>query len=131
MTRRKWVSSDRLPCMALWWEWEAESLWISRVVGFRAAVIWFVVSLGKKGRREGRGRTLKRMLSSTGMVDMVESRRKRIGKLRGNIRLFEDLYEKPKVRFEFTRQISWHWRQEIPRLSYTRKELPPTNNINR
>lgn len=41
--------------MALWWEWDAESLWISRVVGFRAAVIWFVVSLGRGGEKGRKG----------------------------------------------------------------------------
>lgn len=38
-----------------------------------------------------RKRTLERMLSSTGVVDMVESLRMRTGKLRVNIRRFKDL----------------------------------------
>ncbi len=53
MTSRKWVSLDRLPCMALWCEWEAESLWISRVVGFNAAVIWYCTVNSEKGGSRG------------------------------------------------------------------------------
>lgn len=40
MTTRKWVSLEVLPCIALWCECKCESLYISSVVGARAAVIF-------------------------------------------------------------------------------------------
>lgn len=44
-----------------------------------------------EGAGEERKRTLERMLSSTGVVDIVESRRMKIGRLRVNIRRSKDL----------------------------------------
>lgn len=87
---RKWVSLDTVPCIAWWWECWAESLWISKRVGCSEEVIWERGGLGQRGQRGlleegGGGRTLCRMESSTGVVDMVDMSRESRNALRCSI----------------------------------------------
>ena len=93
---------------------------------------WGKEGEGMEGERKGEGgRTLRRRLSSMGVLDMVEMRRMRRGKVRGNIRFYKNEMLDVRIGCEIIevdvdsldRQISW--RQDHPRLSYTRKELPP------
>jgi len=71
MTRRKCVSLEVTPLMALWWACLCESLWISSFVGDRAAVICLCVSCEANAERHFAGlefaQTFDRIASSMGV----------------------------------------------------------------
>ncbi len=55
-------------------------------------LVWGEVGDGVFGvEGVGKGRTLRRIVSSTGVVDMVESLRRKRGRVRGSIRYFSDV----------------------------------------